>query len=442
MQRLTGECWQMDRSQIKYRNLDVISLRNEWLDLIIAPQLGGRLLQWEMSGHAFFFVNKDLERIVSEEGWDTQDGWLNFGGEKIWPAPQGWDSPAQWPGPPDSILDSGPFTVLKQENDSEVWQLAMRSDFDPYTGLVIEKRVRMMDDRAEVKVMGLFHNNSQRAISWSVWPVCQMRASSGDSCLYRIFCPANKQSRFEGGFKTLHGLVNNPQYNRDSYGHVVVCYQYLVGKIGMDSDAGWVAYLEYESGKAFVVLFPYQKKKVYPEETTVQIWTQGKGSIYSRKKIISYPDDTEKNPPYIEIELLSPLETIDPGDSLSFTYRLLSTTIPPKAEIQSVSEQAIIARRLNIEVTTDNVVIRGKFGFFIKGMVMLCMKEELTSTSRKRKILHTYPVSPIEGLSLEWHSSRSLWAEYSPFSITVDLYDEKEHFISEIDQIEEFIIKP
>jgi hypothetical protein len=30
---------------------------------------------------------------------------------KMWPAPQGWDNQQQWPGPPDPVLDGGPYTA-------------------------------------------------------------------------------------------------------------------------------------------------------------------------------------------------------------------------------------------------------------------------------------------------------------------------------------------
>jgi hypothetical protein len=76
---------------INYKGWKVRSLESRWIKLYITPHLGGRIIQLEMDGFEFFFVNpllagKELDSTrLGEHG-----SWLNFGGEKIWPAPQGW----------------------------------------------------------------------------------------------------------------------------------------------------------------------------------------------------------------------------------------------------------------------------------------------------------------------------------------------------------------
>ena len=34
---------------------------------------------------------------------------MNWGGDKVWLAPQGWENEDQWPGPPDPVLDGGAY---------------------------------------------------------------------------------------------------------------------------------------------------------------------------------------------------------------------------------------------------------------------------------------------------------------------------------------------
>ena len=118
-----------------YNGWNVSLLKNQWLKLSIAPQLGGRIIQLEMNGYEFFFVNRQL---AGKEPDSTRLGpngtWPNFGGEKIWPAPQGWDSPNQWPGPPDPVLDSGVYEVDKDDSENKV--LTLLSPFDSYTCLL------------------------------------------------------------------------------------------------------------------------------------------------------------------------------------------------------------------------------------------------------------------------------------------------------------------
>src|SRR5207249_175121 len=93
-------------SNEKYNGWDVRTLQNKWVKLYIARQFGGRILQIEMDGYEFFFVNPKLKGVVPDKTRLGKNGeWLNYGGEKIWPAPQGWSDQRQWPGPPDAILD-------------------------------------------------------------------------------------------------------------------------------------------------------------------------------------------------------------------------------------------------------------------------------------------------------------------------------------------------
>ncbi len=125
----------------EYKNWKACLLENRWIRLYAVAQLGGRLIQMEMDGYEFFFVNPLL--AGKEPGPDrlgaSRTG-LNFGGEKIWPAPQGWDAPDQWPGPPNPILDSGEYTAELSENSRN--ELRLTSPVDPCTDLQISREYR------------------------------------------------------------------------------------------------------------------------------------------------------------------------------------------------------------------------------------------------------------------------------------------------------------
>src|SRR5690606_24278684 len=95
------------------------------------------------------------------------------------------------------------------------------------------------------------------------------------------------------------------------------------------SRGNWVAYSDTASGHVLVVTFTYVENTVYPEGTSVQVWTQGSGQVYSRNEVRSYPDDLVGNPPYLEIELLSPLFTLISGASASFVYQISCCKVVP-----------------------------------------------------------------------------------------------------------------
>jgi len=430
----------MDVMKKIYKNWQVISLKNEWLEVLIAPQLGGRLLQFDMVGYPFFFNNDALAGVLpGDRGLGHDGSWLNFGGEKIWPAPQGWESSESWPGPPDPILDSGIYSVLESSVQEGKPKIVLFSPYDDKTGLIIEKQLSLAEDRPEVRITGIFHNRSSRSRRWSVWSVCQMQATAAVlENQYRIVCPINPHSVFEQGYKILHGLANNPQFNKDTAGNMVVSYQYLVGKIGLDTNDGWVAYLDFATGKIFILMSLSEPGVLYPDQNTVQIWTQGKGMIYSRKRIIEYADDPVKNPPYMEIEVLSPIQSIPPGGQIKFEYRMLSCTIPAKMEIKSVSEFAVLACPLCVTREIAGFLVTGAFGFFINGTLRLQIKAIFEDLLEEELLSKVYAVSPCTGVDVKWRSTESQWRRHVLINITANLYGEDGQFVCEIDKVERY----
>lgn len=415
-----------------YNGWNVSLLKNQWLKLSIAPQLGGRIIQLEMNGYEFFFVNRQL---AGKEPDSTRLGpngtWPNFGGEKIWPAPQGWDSPNQWPGPPDPVLDSGVYEVDKDDSENKV--LTLLSPFDSYTGLQIERDVVLSEDSSEVIIKARFCNKSNKARKWSIWPVCQIdmpEVNRGKQ--YQIVCPVNPNSKFEDGYKVMHGVVNTPQIKFDSYGNLVVDYQYLVGKVGLDTNSNWIASIDKTTGKVFVLKFQYQEDKLYPDNTSVHIWSQGRGLIYSRNRIAEFKNDELENPPYMEMELLSPLQDIQPGERMEFEYRMSACTIPAGSEIKSVNELGVIASPLQIITSNDGIAITAKYGVYTDGRIKLMLRE--ASEPGNQFCLLKTQVSPFEGITINQNIKQDLLTGHCT-TLTIEMYDKEECFIGELDKI-------
>ena len=419
-----------------YKGWKVWSLENRWIRLYIAPHLGGRIIQLKMSDHEFFFVNPLLSGKEPDSTRLGEHGsWLNFGGEKIWPAPQGWNSADQWPGPPDPVLDSGVYSLAESSLGGGNG-VTLTSPYDQYTGLQIGKELLLSESCSELTVRATFTNKNTVPKKWSVWPVLQMNTSgTGIENQYRIVCPVNPESKFENGYKVMHGLVNNPQYQINADGHVVVGYQYLVGKIGMDNDSNWTAFIDTKSGKVLVLLFQYQKDKTYPDDTCVQVWTSGRGSIYSGNRIKEYKNDKELNPPYMEMELLSPLQEIQPGESIQFEYRMLTCTIPAKEEIRSVNQFSVIASPLQLLVKDDVISITGKYGFFKDGIVKLRMEDDAGNILESWSGLYSEKAGPLDGIDLEFEINNTKGLFDKTAIISVDFFDENNLYLEEIDKI-------
>ena len=101
-----------------YKGWSSIQLNNNLIKAHIIPEIGGRTIQFELGGHEFFWVNDSLVGKVSPKtGLGVNREWLNYGGEKIWPAPQGWSGKGdQWEGPPDPVLDGMPYRANLDSN--------------------------------------------------------------------------------------------------------------------------------------------------------------------------------------------------------------------------------------------------------------------------------------------------------------------------------------
>jgi hypothetical protein len=95
-----------------YRGWNTRCLRNGFIEVHVVPEIGGRVVQFKVGKKEFLWVNPDLAgKYPTGSGLTPEGGWLNYGGDKLWPAPQGWENAEQWPGPPDAVLDGQPYRV-------------------------------------------------------------------------------------------------------------------------------------------------------------------------------------------------------------------------------------------------------------------------------------------------------------------------------------------
>ena len=85
---------------------DSIILRNSYTRLDVVPELGGKIMGYNPIGLQILWHNPAHEgEIGIFQNNDFGEEFINVGGAKVWPAPQG-----EWGGPPDRILDGSPYT--------------------------------------------------------------------------------------------------------------------------------------------------------------------------------------------------------------------------------------------------------------------------------------------------------------------------------------------
>src|SRR5579859_2555436 len=99
-------------TRVIYRGWNCYCLSNGLLKLILAPAIGGRVIQLCLGEQELFFVHPAFAgKILSEHQNSAQVGCADYGGDKVWPAPEGWASDNEWPGVPYYPLDGARFKV-------------------------------------------------------------------------------------------------------------------------------------------------------------------------------------------------------------------------------------------------------------------------------------------------------------------------------------------
>jgi hypothetical protein len=352
-----------------FRGWPAVRLANGLVQLVAVPAIGGRVMAYDLGGHPFLFVDPTLagKLFTPEEhqGDGSLAAWKNYGGDKTWPAPQGWETDAQWHGPPDPVLDSGVYEVSDLQASETGSALRMTSPPDARTGVQISRAFALAPQSTRVQVDLTFRNISVRPVQWSIWDVVQLNAGRtlpDGSYDYDPTCcitaPLNPKSRFPLGYNVMFGAASNPQWQvRD--GLFYAPYLWQIGKVGIDSPGGWIAFHHGSHRVAFVTRFSHWPGAEYPDDgATVECWTIGAGQVGNL--------DYEGTGIYLmETEVLSPRHTILPGTTAGFALEWAACACGgPVVDVQA---GGCAAESLNVRWDVGAAHVRGRFGVFDAG---------------------------------------------------------------------------
>ncbi|WP_410630315.1 DUF4380 domain-containing protein [Amycolatopsis sp. cmx-4-83] len=264
------------------------------LRLGLVPELGGRLLSVRHRGAELLWRNPallddDLRGEYAPNAGRMGD-WVNYGGDKTWPAPQGWAGPDQWPGPPDPVLDSGPYALVLDGDTA-----TMTSAPDPRTGLRFTRAITILDDGYRLDLRA--ENVSGRPVRWALWNVTQL--PGGGAVTAGLRTPE---------VVALVAGTGLPEYTVDG-DRLVVPPQDVVGKLGVPGSAGWVTY------GALTLSFAVDPAGEYPDRgSPLEIWLE-----HPLPSPLAELGDLDPPARIVELEVLGPLTTLDPGASMSLT---------------------------------------------------------------------------------------------------------------------------
>lgn len=310
-------------------DLDLVVVSNDQLALTFAPSVGGRLISCRFRGvevlwHDPGLLDEDLRLSAPRSGWAVPDGtmasWTNLGGSKTWPAPQGWDHAEQWHGPPDPVLDAGSYALVVEVDDAGTAVVDLTSGVDPVTGVQITRTFRLPGVGAGFEQVSTFHNRTDRPITWSVWDVTQVDADPAHGADGVVVV----QGRDAGPVEHLFAVEGDLAYTREA-GAWTVPSQDAVGKLGFPTASGTLEW--YRRDGLVLTLSTERRPGTYPDGgCPVELWLQ-----HPLPGPVPALGGLEVTAHLVELELLSPLTTLRPGEAvdLATSWRFSGAVATP-----------------------------------------------------------------------------------------------------------------
>jgi hypothetical protein len=320
----------------EYGGWKALRMANGLIELFVVPQLGGRIIQLRLGSRDFLYVNpRHQGRVYSTQENCAQAGWKNYGGSKVWPAPQGWERADQWPGPPDPVLDGGPYACRVVEASRERVAIHLESAPDPYTGLILSRHIELEENSSLVRILHTMKNSSLRRVRWAIWQVTQQAADPS----IVVYAPARRYRQMFGDqpFEHIEADSQQPLWK--------LVYQDQVAKFAIEPEEGWLLALHPRNRVALLEEFPLFPGEAYPDGAPAEVWVNGRGTYTIPGARIDTEKDSNGCDAFIETEVLSPLVTLDPGQEYSFpvTWRL---TAVPSPTIFDVNPLALVRQSL------------------------------------------------------------------------------------------------
>jgi hypothetical protein len=342
-------------------------MSNDWVQLIFVPQLGGRLMQVTFDGHPYLFVNPVYEgKYIPPD--QAAGRWINYGGDKIWPLPEGNDDEQHWTGA-STPLDDGTyqFHIVSQ---GERCTVRLDGPPDPPTGLQYSREISIGTDSPEISFHAITKNYTGHSIDWSVQSVTQYNladssATNGYNHNFWAITPVNPHSGYLLGYHVRDGLANDPSYAMKD-GLFRLNWKYIESEVWLDSTAGWVAIVDGGSKYTMVERSRYIEHAEYPSKASVIFYKNGPMlSLDSGGMPHLSPLNQQKTPYYMEAELNSPMAELLPGATYTFDTQWFPCRMG--ADLHTVTDAGVVGQPLSVSRSGSSLQITGNFGVFFPG---------------------------------------------------------------------------
>ena len=269
-------------------------ITNGIVEAVVVPAIG-RVMQFRLAGEleGVFWDNRELDGRLHG---GTEDKWINFGGDKCWPAPQ--SSWTDWQGrdwPPPAAFDSSPMTATFDGNG-----VVLTSSVDPGLGIQVSRRIALDSLRPVMRIRTEFRKIHGPPAKVAVWTISQLRECE------RVAMLLPEESRIPGGYTRL--MKGEPE-NLRFEGRVLSLERNPRANVKIGTDASSLAWI----GAGFVVRMDVERLKgEYPDGGCIT-------EVYTNRDPLAY----------VELETLGPLSEMHVGDCIELTT---AYTLTPRLE--------------------------------------------------------------------------------------------------------------
>jgi hypothetical protein len=385
---------------VDYQGWKAESLVNPWITMIIVPKLGGRLMQVTFDGHPYLFVNPQYKgQYFPPSVSAAQHRWFNYGGDKLWPLPEGDQDEHHWPGATGDVLDDGEFSlqVLSQGPGCAV---RLEGPSDPRTGLQYTRDISIGADSPQIIFHAVMKNITGHPIEWSMQSVSQYDTADPNrpgtfNRDFRAYTPINPHSVYLNAYHVQSGLANSPSIEEMNNGLFTLHWSYLENEFWIDSPGDWLAVVDGSTGYAMVEQFHVVERANYPGNATVIFYVNGPSL---RIDEAGMPGMTSSKPGeipyYMEAELNSPLVRLSPGE----TYAMDTTWLPARmaGRLRSVCNAAVVSEPLVAGKTSAGIHLSGAFGVFYRGRLVAHLYHAGGMETGLVPLFNVDPTQPVE----------------------------------------------
>lgn len=281
------------RAETTIERVDYHGWRAAWrvtngtVDLVFVPSIGRIMRFGRVGGPNLLWENPDLAGKLPDP---AAKDWANFGGDKLWPAPQ-----ERWGWPPDRDVDPGAHTVEPLPGG----RLRVTGKASARHGVRFVREISLSATGAEASIVNALENTGSKPVDWSVWEVAQVNDPAwaeipiDHSAGLHLFDDPSVRDR---------GLATRGSLPRGGASVRLTRDPMKSGKIGTDATRQWAR--ARVGGDVFAILGPNRSPGEYPDKGCLQ-------EIYSNADPAMY----------MELELLSPIVHLNPGGRTAFITR-------------------------------------------------------------------------------------------------------------------------